>query len=146
MSTTEEDYSDYLSHLGSLMSICSLFSGFTFTAITIFLVQLRDASQIPAQLTLLFLSFFFHVFIFLLSWEAIMKTYYLKTPPLTRQLNIFNMAMFIGIGFWPMSIAIMFLLWSLPFLALASAAMTLGNFALFYFTVWKPMIKQRRAR
>jgi hypothetical protein len=105
----------------------SLLTGFTFTAITLLLNQLRDTNSLVAQLTLLFLTTIFNLFLFLLQWQIIIVigVYYLRNPPprYLWELSVFNLLMVGTSSLWGISLVLIFLLWNWVYLALVSGVM-----------------------
>jgi hypothetical protein len=121
----EGEYSEYLMDLSkSRVTVLSLLSGFTFTTITILLNQLRDSSSLMAQLTFLFLTAIFNLFLFLLQWQTIIEigVYHLRNPPPRSlwELTVFNLLMLGTFSLWGISLVLIFLLWNLVYLALVS--------------------------
>ena len=129
MSTEEyEDYQAYTAWQSNYANTWSLFSGFTFTAITILLTQLPDLSQISAQVTLFVLAVMLDQFLFqLYTRDLTLKNCVRVAPqrpkdPLTTTSKPLN---FLFAGFsWILlggSVVLMFFVWNLIYLALASA-------------------------
>ena len=127
----EEEFYTYLSNLSSVRaSVLTFLSGFTFTVITLVLNQIPDLTSITSQMTLFFLTLLFEFFLFLSAWQM---TIIISCAPtrivyaaygrvFKREVATFSILMFIGFILWGMSVILMFLLWNLLYLALASFA------------------------
>lgn len=140
MSTKRRDPSAFISHLSNLSGVLSLFCGFTFTSITILLTQLSNPLHVLAQLTLFFLAAMMDLFLFLLTWTTISVIHFCEYAPIKQiqHSSSFNWLLFLGLGLWGVAIVLMFLLWNLHYLAIASAVVWL-LFCIAGFTfLWKP--------
>ena len=128
MTDNEKEYREYLKDLSDLrVTMLSLFSGFTFTTIVLLLNQLPDPHAVLSQITLLFLAVMFELFLFLLQWQTTIKMgmwsdfKITSPPPRSRwELTVFNTIMSSAFTLWGISLAIILLLWSLKYLALAA--------------------------
>jgi hypothetical protein len=141
MTTDEEDYSDYIKHMSNLSSVGSLLAGFTFTTLTILITRLPDPSSIMSQLVLFFIAVLFYLFIFLVGWNANTIIYFCKkVPPKTKQLSTFNLLTLVSYVLLGVTVILMFLLWNLIYLALASGIVWALFIISFYIFVWKPFI------
>jgi hypothetical protein len=133
MSDNQFDYSAYISYHIMGSNTFSLFMGFTFTSIVVFLTWLPDPSELRIQIVLFSLALLFHVLGYLLFIEEATLAYCVRLAPklpdgyrgkIVTRLSNFAWYMFGGI------IVLMFLVWGLPVLALASAVVG------FSFAVW----------
>jgi len=141
VTTNEKDYSDYIKHLSNLNSVGSLLAGFTFTTITLLITRLPDPSSIMSQLVLFFIAVLFFLFIFLVGWNANTIIYFCRNvPPKTKQLSIFNLLTVMSYILLGVTVILMFLLWNLIYLALASGIVWALFIISFYIFVWKPFI------
>lgn len=125
MPTNEEKYAEYLKDLSTLrVTMLSLLSGFSFTTITLLLNQLGDPHSFISQLTLFFLTVVFDLFVFLLAWQTVIVVGVYDVPyappPARWELTVFNLTMFLAFNMWGLSLALIFFLWNLTYLALAS--------------------------
>jgi hypothetical protein len=102
----------------------SLFMGFTFTSIVVFLTWLPDPRELRIQTVLFSLTLLFHVLGYLLFIEEATLAYCVRLAPklpegysgsTVTRLSNFAWYMLGGI------IVLMFFVWDLPILALASA-------------------------
>ena len=128
MTENDEEYIEYVKDLSrTRATMLSLFSGFTFTAIAIFLPQLPDPSSLISQLTLLFLVVLFDFCVFLLAWQTVIVVgmYKIRNAPARAkwELVVFNLLFFIFFILWGWSVVLMFLLWNLYYLALVSGVL-----------------------
>jgi hypothetical protein len=124
----EEEYTEYVKAVDrSRVTMLSLFSGFTFTAITLFLAQLPNPSSFISQLTLFFLVVLFDLCLFLLAWQTIIMigTWNVsKTPARSKwELSVFNLLLILAFFLWGWSVVLMFLIWNLTFLMLVSGVL-----------------------
>jgi len=112
----------------------SLFMGFTFTSMVVFLTWLPDPGQLGLQIVLFSLALLFHVLGYLLFVQEATLAYCVRLAPkltedykgniVTRRLSNFVWYMLGAIN------VLMFLVWNLPVLAVASAVVG------FSFMVW----------
>lgn len=126
----EELYAHLMNFSRVRASVLSFLSGFTFTVIGIFLNQLPNVTNILSQITLLFLTFLFELFLFLLAWQTIIIS--ACAPPrvahavaghfFKTEVRTFGQLMMLGYGLWGFSVMLMFLLWNLFFLAIMASA------------------------
>lgn len=145
MSTDDEDYSDYRAHNASIISALSLFCGFQFTAITLLINALPNREQPLAQVTLFFLTVLFNLSISTLVDTLVTGIYYVRNvPPFTRRIRFYNMRLMLIFYLFGIAIVLMFLLWSLFVLALASAITWALVVILNYIYTVKPFNEYRR--
>jgi hypothetical protein len=107
--------------------------GFTFTSMVFFLTWLQDLEQLKLQVVLLSLALLFHVLGYLLFIEEATLAYCVRLAPklpenykgsIVTRLSSFVWYMLGGIN------VLMFLVWNLPVLAVASAAIGIS------FMIW----------
>jgi len=151
MSESEDKYSAYRSFYSIVTTAEALFAGFTFAAITVLLTQLPDPTRISVQATLLFLTVLLNLFTYGLNWtQAAVSNCIRFAPELPEAWWRWNKARTIvantseiGLRF---SVVLMFLIWSMTYLAIASAV-TLVLFIIFeYISIHKPyreMLKKK---
>jgi len=124
VSANEKDYSSYLAYESVAMPVLALFCGFTFTAITILVAQLPDPTQIMSQVTLFFLTFLLDSMQFILFYSIMYLAYCIKeVPPETKMRPRVMWLFYISFNLWSIAVVLMFLLWNLTYLALASGIM-----------------------
>jgi len=143
MSEIEKDYADYLQVGANLINVLALLSGFAFTAITILLSQypnLGGLNSIASQVVLLLLSSLFFLFMWLLvSYQGRLLHLCRRIPPVTKELAFFNRLInqsYLALQF---VVVVMFLVWSLFYLALATGIV----WAIFTFLTVRIMRGQR---
>ena len=124
MSDDHMDYSAYIAYHTMGSNIFSLFMGFTFTSIVVFLTWIPNPSELKIQVILFALSLLFNVLGYLLFIEEATLAYCVRFAPKlpegykgshVARLSSLAWYMFGGINL------LMFLVWDLPYLALASA-------------------------
>lgn len=129
MSEPEEELYTYLLNMSRVRaSVLSFLAGFTFTVISLFLTQLPDPTSVMSQITLFFLTLLFEFFLFLSAWQMSIiiscapsrVVYAAHAQVFRREVNTFNLLMLLGFSLLGMSVMLMFLLWNLFYLALAS--------------------------
>lgn len=140
LSKNKKDHSDFISHLSNLSGVLSLFGGFTFTSITLLMTQLSDLQTIPAQFTLFFLAVLLDLFLFILAWTTISVIQFCASAPIRefRHSNLYNSLMFLSFGMWGAAVVLMFLLWNLIYLALASGIVWTFFVMVGFILFWKP--------
>ena len=123
MSDDQLDYSAYISYHIMGSNTFSLFMGFTFTSMVVFLTWLPDPTELRIQTVLFSLTLLFHILGYLLFIEEATLAYCVRLAPklpegyrgrVVTRLSNFVWYMLGGI------IVLMFLVWDLPVLALAS--------------------------
>jgi hypothetical protein len=111
----------------------SLFMGFTFTSMVVFLTWLPDPGQLRLQIVLFSLALLFHVLGYLLFMEEATLAYCVRLAPripenyrgsIVTRLSNFVWYMLGGIN------VLMFVVWNLPILPVASAAVGIS------FMIW----------
>jgi hypothetical protein len=141
----EVDYSDYIKHRSNLGSGLFFVLGFMFTVITIVLSRVPNLDSLQSQLILLFFTGVFNLvgfLAFLLTIEGI----YLcrRVPPSSKRLTVINVLGFLVTILMGFSVTLLFLLWNLTFLVVASGIVwALFVIAEFVF-VWKPFAEHRK--
>jgi hypothetical protein len=124
LSESEKDYSDYFQIAGNTLSILALLSGFTFTGITILLSQFPFLDSLRTQLILFFLACLFFLFMFMMTWfNNRLMSRCRNLPPVTREIASFNRLIFLGWTLLQLAVPLMFLIWNLTYLSLASGTM-----------------------
>jgi len=150
----EEELYTYLLNLSRLRaSVLSFISGFTFTVISIFLNQLPDPTSVMSQVTLFLLTLLFEFFLFLLAWQVTIVigcapdriVYAAYGHIFRREVATFSLLMLLGFSLWGMSVMLMFLLWNLLYLALASCVVWILVIAT-NISIIRKNIKRTRAR
>lgn len=144
MSKNEKaDHSAYIEYHTANSQTYSLFSVFTFTAIVLLLTLLPDPSQIMAQATIFVLTLFFYLCLIVLFGEHFIISYCMRyAPPIPR--NIKKRADLISIMPWillPSILVLMFLSWSLTYLALATGISGIVSVILAYLHVIRPLVR-----
>ena len=121
ISENEKDYSDYFQVTTNTMNILVLLSGFTFTAITILLSQYPVLGSLKLQFILFFLASLLFFFMFLMAWfgGALMRLCKSR-PPVTREVVGLNRLIILGYALLQLAVVLMFLVWNLTYLSLAS--------------------------
>lgn len=145
MSRREKDYSDYIKHMSNLVSGMFFIGGILLTVITLLLTQLPNPSTLMSQLVLFFLLVGFNLTGFLATYLTIDVIYLCKDiPPYSSKYRIINMLMFVVATFWGLSVTLLFVLFNLTYLALASLVVWTLTFTANYFLMWKPVQKFRK--
>ena len=127
---SEEIYTYFLGLSRARVSVITFLAGFTFTVLGIFLNQLPDPSAPLSQITLFLLTLLFEFFLFLSVWQI---SIIISCAParivgeaysgfFRHETGTFSILMFIGLSVLGMSVMLMFLLWNLLYLAIASCA------------------------
>ncbi len=139
MSHFEDDYSDYIAHMSNINRNYGTLAGVAFTSLTLLITLLPDPSQMFAQVTMFFVMFVCLFLDFLAGWGATDLVYLCrKTPPLTKQLKIFNYLSLSGyslLGFIP---GLMFLVVNLMYLTLVSWLIWIVLLIAMYMVCWRP--------
>lgn len=144
MSTNEKDYSAYIAYQSSGMQVYSLFVAFTFTVITLLLTLLPDPHQMLPQVTLFFISILFDIFLFLtFSGFLNLSKCADHVPPIDekeqRRSVTTNFMYLFSLVLWGVAMTLMFLLWNLTILALASGVVYVLFVILILAYVYRPI-------
>ncbi len=124
MSDDQLNYSAYISYHTMASNTFSLFMGFTFTSMVVFLTWIPDPTELRLQSVLFSLALLFHVLGYLLYIEEATLAYCVRLAPklpegyrgsIVTRLSNFVWYMLGGVN------VLMFLVWGLPVLAVASA-------------------------
>jgi len=148
VSENEEKYQAYIEYQSHRNNRYALFSGFTFTVIAILLTQLPDVTQVRAQIALFVLTVMLWVFLHELSGaEAAIINCIRVAPPLPEAWKESKVLRLLsGIIPWMLlglSVIILYLLWNLLYLALASAITGALGVIHGYVTITKPLEQLR---
>ena len=149
MSDNEKDYSAYIAYQSSGMQVYSLFVVLTFTAITLLLTLLPDPKQMLSQVTLFFLAVLFDIFLYLTfqGFESLSRCAY-HIPPRDekerRSTTITNFMYLFSLVLWGAALVLMFLLWNMTYLALASGVVYVFVFCLILVYLFGPINKRWR--
>jgi hypothetical protein len=124
----QEKYAEYVKAVaGTRVTMLSLFSGFTFSALTLFLEQYSNSGSFVSQLILFFLIVLFDLSLFLLAWQTIIiiGTWNVRKVPAHAkwELSVFNLLLITVFILWGWLGVLMFLLRNLQFLTLVSAVL-----------------------
>lgn len=149
MLENEEKYTAFMELISNSSQIWSLFCGFTFATIAILITLLPNPSQIMSQATLFFMAFLFDVCLFLILFTQLTSAYLHWISPMPQGLprlalrihNRLGTLCWILLGIQPI---LMFLLWNLVYLALASGVVYVLICLLAYFSVFKPYRERLR--
>jgi hypothetical protein len=124
LSENEKDYSDYLQIGANTINILVLLSGFTFTGITILLSQFPILDSLTAQFVLFFLASLFFLFMLMLGMANTMFMRACRNlPPVTRDVVRFNRLTWVSWTLLQLAVVLMFLIWNLIYLSLATGIM-----------------------
>jgi hypothetical protein len=142
-SEDKQDYSNYHQIGANLITMLGLLSGFTFTGITILLSQFSVLNSLATQFVLFFLSCLFFLFMLLLGMAQMMQLRLCKNkPPVTRQMAFFNLASWVSYLLLQVSVVVMFLIWGLVYLTLATGV-ALAIFYALYISGFKRDVRYR---
>lgn len=142
ISENEKDYSDYFQITANTGNILVLLSGFTFTAITIMLSLFPVLGSLTVQFILFFLASLFFFFMFLMGWFGNMLMKLCRDrPSVTREVVAFNHLTMLGFHLLQLAVVLMFLVWNLIYLALASGVVL----ALFVFVQIRGYLRSGRS-
>lgn len=151
MSEKEEEYSAYRSYYSIVTTTEALLAGFTFTGITLLLTQLPDPTHISIQATLLFLTVLLNLFLYGLTWAQSAVSNCIRIAPELPEVwwrwnKARTMIMLISDVGLRLSVVFMFLIWSMVYLAVASAV-TLVLFEVFeYISINKAGIERLKKK
>jgi hypothetical protein len=142
ISENEKDYSDYFQVTANTLNVLVLLSGFTFTAITILLSQYPVLGSLTMQFILFFLASLFFFFMFLMAWfNSMLMKLCRNRPPVTREVVTFNHLLMSSFHLLQLVVVLMFLIWNLIYLALASGVVL----ALFVFVQTRGYFRSGRS-
>ena len=144
MSEDDNDFPDYLSHNGWILGSISLICGFLFSVIALLVSNFPSFNSLHAQIVLFGLTAVFDLSLYNMVDCLVRGIYFCRrVPPLTKHLRSFNIRLLLMFYFFGVTTVFLFLLWSLFYLALASAIMWAIVIAFSYFKIIKPFNKYR---
>jgi len=146
MSRNEEDFSAYMVYQSTMATICSALSGFIFTAITILLTPHPEPSLITAQVALFTLTAVLNIFGLLMYRASVVLGFCVKVAPklpeaFTRGGRTYDFLATIGRILLGWIVVLMFFLWNLLYLALASGVVTALSIIFSYITTTKASLE-----
>jgi hypothetical protein len=151
MSEKEEQYSAYVAYQTNGVTMLALFSGFIFAAIIVVLAQYSNVAQLHAQVALFVLNFVLDLFLYQLREEDIFLINSVRVapqaPPLVlKRKKIENIMLETNWVVLAMIAPILFLLWSLLYLACASVILSAIWILLAYYTSrpWSKWFKEHQ--
>jgi len=146
VSENEIDYGFYVQSVTNQVQTWSLFSGFIFTAIALFLTLLPDPSLILVQVTLFFLAIMFELLLAqIFAFNEVLDYCIRVAPPLPKRLTTGYTSRFwrslwdllyVSLG---VVVVLMFLIWNLVVLAVASCIMYVLSVVFSYAVVRIPL-------
>lgn len=143
----ENDFPDYLSHNGSILGAISLLCGFLFTVIALLVSNFQSFNSLQAQIVLFGLTAIFDLSLCNLVDCLVLGIYFCRSiPPLTKHLKSFNLRLMLMFYFFGITTVILFPLWNLFYLALASAFMWTAVVTFSYFNIVKPFNEYRNQK
>jgi hypothetical protein len=117
----DEDYSDYFQVAANTLNIYVLLSGFTFTGTTILLGLYPTLGSLSVQFILFFLASLFFCFMFQMVWfNSRLMSLCRNRPPVTKSVVYFNHSTLLSFYLLQFSVVLMFLIWNLIYLSLAT--------------------------
>ncbi len=122
--TGHSDYSAYISYHIMASNTFSLFMGFTFTSMVLFLTWVPEPGELRLQIVLFSLAFLFHVLGYLLFVEEAVLAYCVRIAPKLPANYSGSIVTRLSSLVWYMLgviVVLIFLVWNLPLLAIASA-------------------------
>ena len=145
MGQSAEDYSDYSRHITTIMNGLTLIEGFIYTAITLLLTRLNQASATYSQILLFLLIILFYMNGLLVQHLSSETLYYCRRlPPRTRRISFRTGLMFVIYALFGLSIPIMLLIFDLVFLSIVSTVIWFLSIAAVFVTSYKPMTEFRK--
>lgn len=144
MSTDDNGFPDYLTHNRGILSAISLLCGFLFSVIALLVSNYPYLNSFQAQIVLLGLTAIFDLSLYTLMDCLVMGIYFCgRIPPTTKHLRSFNFRLMLVFYFFGVATVLLFLLWNLFYLALASAVMWAVVVASSYISIVKPFNQYR---
>lgn len=139
MTSNNDDSSGYVSSISNLIHGSYFVAGFTFTVITLLLTQLKDSTSIFSQVILFLLDILLNLSIFLAAWYSThLSTAFPYAPPNTKGLYAASILTFVIALLTTFITTLLFLLFGLVYLGLASFVLWIAlNFAAYLF-IMKP--------
>jgi hypothetical protein len=142
---SEKDYSEYISFISNQKSTYSFICGFTFTTITLLIMNLPNPNSVLSQLIVLFLTIVFDLLLYLIVLMGVESLQFCRNVPAYRRRMQFCDALSnVGFSLWGFSIPSMFLLWNFISLALVSTIIWIIVLIISYFTARKHFKEYRK--
>lgn len=146
MSKNGDDYSAYTVYHSSWASAYSVLSGFIFTGITLILTLHPEPSLVTVQVALFTFAALLDVFGLLMFRHLTILGFCIRVAPklpeaFTSRTSTYAFLEAIGLILLPFVVVLLFLLWNLPYLALASGVFEASWVIFSYFTNTKPFFE-----
>ncbi len=140
----EKDFSAYMTWMQHQKGTYAFLCGFTFTALTLLIINLPNPNAIREQVIMLFLTIVFDIFLFLIILIGAESLQFCKDiPPYIKSLKLCNALSDVGFVLWGFSIPLIYLLWDMVYLALLSTIIWIIITIISNYTVRKPFEKYR---
>lgn len=144
MPENEKDYSTYMGWMQGQKGTYAFICGFTFTAITLLIINLPNPNDVSSQLIMLFLTVVFDLLLYLILLIGAECLKFCKDiPPYDKSSRFCNTLSNLSFVLWGFSIPLIFLLWKLTYLAISSTIIYIIFIAISNFTIIK-IVKQYR--
>jgi hypothetical protein len=145
MQKSEKDYSTYITWMHNQKNTYAFICGFTFTTITLLIINLPNPNSIISQLIMLFLTIVFDILLYLILLMGVESLQFcMKIPPWDKSLKICNTLSVVGFVLWGFTVPLIFLLWELIPLAVVSIIIWIILMTISQFTIVKKFKQYRK--
>jgi hypothetical protein len=145
MPKDEKDYSDYIGWMHHQSSTYVFICGFTFTILTLLVINLPNPNTILTQSIMLFITILFDLLLYVILLIGVESLQFCKDiPPFGRSLRLCNFLSDLVIVLWGFSVPLIFLLWNIVYLAVLSTIIWIIFILISNFTLVKPFKQYRK--
>jgi hypothetical protein len=144
MQECEKDYSTYIKWMQGQKSTYAFICGFTFTTITLLIINLPNPNTVLSQLIMLFLTIVFDLLLYLILLMGVESLKFCKDiPPYNENLRLCNTLSNLIFVLWGFTVPLMFLLWDLAYPAVVSTIIWIIFIVISNFTIKKQFEQYR---
>lgn len=141
----KKDYSDYIGWMHDQSSMYVFICGFTFTILTLLVINLPNPNTVLTQSIMLFITILFDLLLYvilLIGNESLQ--FCSEIPPFTKNLRVCNFLSDLVFVLWGFSVPLIYLLWKIYYLAVISTIIWIVLMVIGNFTVRRPFKQYRK--
>ena len=141
----KKDYGEYMGWMYNQAGTYTFVCGFTFTILTLLIINLPNPDSILSQSIMIFFTILFDMLLYVILLIGVESLQFCdNVPPYTRNLRVCNILSDFVIVLWGFSVPLIFLLWSHLYLAILSAIIWAIAMIIANFTVRRPFKHYRK--
>jgi hypothetical protein len=145
MSEPEKDYSDFMGWMSNNTNIFIFMGGFTFTILTLLVINLPNPNTVMAQLILLFITIMFDLLLYLILLVGVESLQFCRNvPSFGKRLKFCSTLSNVVLVLWGFLVPSVFLLWNMINLAIITTIIWIVFIIINNFTIRKQNIRYRK--